>query len=94
MQTAREIAKQWRANPGDRLSIEREIAVSGRQGEFSRNRDGELIAKVTQADRDRCSGASVRLYPTASVGFREIGFTKLVAHPIHGFAVVDAELAA
>ena len=57
MQTAREIAKAWRANPADRLRIEREIAAAGRQAEFSRNRDGDLVARITSADRERITNS-------------------------------------
>lgn len=100
--TAREIAKQWRRNPADRLRIEREIAVSGRQAEFNRNRDGELVAKVTDDDRERRVGASFHmpkrlllenLLTPEMVAIAGLGFTKAVPHAPHGFAIVDADAA-
>ena len=81
MQTAREIAKAWRANPADRLRIEREIAVSGRQDEFRRDAAGSLIALRTDDDRQRSLGASasIRAFKSSSAGVREmpsIGFER------------------
>jgi hypothetical protein len=79
--TARDIAKAWRANPADRLRIEREIAVSGRQGEFRRDEAGNLIALRTDDDRQRSLGASasIRAFKSSSAGMREmpcIGFER------------------
>jgi hypothetical protein len=51
MLPARTLAKQWRANPADRLRIEREIAATGRQDEF-RYHDGQLVARMTPAIRE------------------------------------------
>jgi hypothetical protein len=92
MTPARTLAKQWRANPSDRLRIERMIAVSGRQSEFSRNRKGELVAKVTQADRERVAGASASLkaFKSSSAGFREMP-EMTVAEKVKAFTPVPFE---
>jgi hypothetical protein len=53
---ARQLAAQWRANPSDRLRIEREIAVSGRWSEF-RFADGQLVARMTPEIREKITNS-------------------------------------
>jgi hypothetical protein len=57
---ARQLAAQWRANPSDRLRIEREIAVSGRWSEF-RFADGQLVARMSPEIRAQINGAGVHI---------------------------------
>jgi hypothetical protein len=101
---ARTLAKQWRANPADRLRIEREIAISGRQDEF-RYQDGQLVARMTPAIREEITNSGGGAFVGTSedrrfwaemkdpeiVAAAGAGLVEARPHAELGFAIIDRD---
>jgi hypothetical protein len=104
MQSARTLAKLWRANPADRLRIEREIAATGRQDEF-RYHDGQLVARMTPAIREAITNSGGGAFVGTSddrrfwaemkkpeiVAASGIGLVEARPHGSLGFAIIDRD---
>jgi hypothetical protein len=65
VRTPRQIARDWRQNPAERARIERMIAVGDMQ-ELFRWESGQLLARITPADRVRITASGGGAYRSAA----------------------------